>query len=169
MLSERFKREDYGNERECNGAGRTYIGWQWHLFSDLGERGCAEAEGCYLVLQSAHTYREGHILRHAALQQAHHYLLGLLPRYYIYVWQSGMRWPNLLDEVRPVDKRRGVEDYDQRRPLFLARGNGLLDGCAAYRLREVVADNLGNQSRQVSLAAINNYLGAIHWSITIMN
>ena len=57
-----------------------------------------------LAAQTAHTYREGHILIHATLQQAQHNLLGLLPRDDVYRRIALVVCADALYQLRAVDK-----------------------------------------------------------------
>ena len=57
-----------------------------------------------LAAQTAHTYREGHILVHATLQETQHNLLGLLPRDYVYRRIALVVCADALYQFRAVNK-----------------------------------------------------------------
>ena len=57
-----------------------------------------------LAAQTAHTYREGHILIHATLQKTQHNLLGLLPRDDVYRRVALVVGAYALYQLRAVDE-----------------------------------------------------------------
>lgn len=111
-----------------------------------------------LSAQSAHTYRECHILVHAALQQAQYNLLGLLPRYNIYRWVAVIAYAYALDKFRAIDKGFYGEHNHQIGLLLRAGCYGLLGRGATYNICRAVAHNLSHERCGGAATRINHYL-----------
>ena len=99
---------------------------------------------CCFGLESAHTYRECHILVDAVLQQAQYCLLGVSPRYDIYLGLESLA-PKLPDDVCAAEQRCGREYDDQFGIALATRRLQQLNVVAEYDILVGVADYGGNQ------------------------